>query len=224
MQIHQHHVRAQVIRVLAAAFTVTLASGGSTMAGIVHFINPDPGQEGHFNWNLQDPDGPITFEQWLDITKPSTDQFELRNGNSVGQLFDDNGGDWVNSTSNGAEVARVLDRFDTRAFDLNEVIDETALYNHLAFHVYSDGFGIQSDFPQGELRYIGVRTEAGNYGWIAVIRDIRSLRALAWAYETEPGVPINAGQVPAVGGVALFGLAGLAARRRRREGSTSDAR
>jgi MYXO-CTERM domain-containing protein len=188
------------------------------MAGIVHFINPDPGQEGHFNWNLQDPDGPITFEQWLDITRPSTDQFELRNGNSVGQFFDENGGDWRNYTSDGAEVARIPGFFTTRAFLSDESIDDDAMFNHVAFHVASTGEGIESDFPQGELRYIGVLTTSGNYGWIAVIRDIRSLRALAWAYETEPGVPINAGQVPAVGGVALFGLAGLAARRRRREG------
>jgi len=189
------------------------------MAGIVHFINPDPGQEGHFNWH---PGRfPSTFEQWLNITKPSTDQFELRTGNSVGQLFDDNGGDWINSTSNGAAVGRVDGLLATRAYDFGQVIDSGSIFDDLAFHVINNGGEIQSDFPEGELLYIGVRTEAGNYGWIAVIRTFDSLRALAWAYETEPGVSINAGQVPAVGGVALFGLAGLAARRRRREGTAT---
>jgi MYXO-CTERM domain-containing protein len=186
------------------------------MAGIVHFINPDPGQEGHFNWHWQREDDPVTFENWLNITKPSTEQSELATGDSVGQLWNPS---FRNQTFGGASV-RVVGNSShlTKALEFGNPVDGGE-YQALATHWFDDGGGqgITSDFPENELRYIGVLTASGNYGWIAVIRERFDLRALAWAYETEPGVGINAGEVPAVGGVALFGLAGLAARRRRRQ-------
>lgn len=186
------------------------------MAGIVHFVNPDPGEEGHFHWHWQRPDDPVTFENWLDITRPSTDQFGLATPNSVGQLYEDDGGDSRNITFGGAGVALVEGTTITRAFEFGQDI-VGAPYNHRAAHWFTAGGPLESDFPDGELRYIGVLTGGGNYGWIAVIRENRDLRALAWAYETVPGRTIHAGEVPGLGGVPLFGLLGLAARRRRRE-------
>jgi len=189
------------------------------MAGIVHFINPDPGQEGHFDWHWQAEDNPQTFENWLNITRSSTDQSELATGNSVGQLWDPA---FRSVTSGGASV-RVLGGGSrrTKALELGDRVDDGE-YRQFAIHWLDlGGGGLESDFPENELRYIGVLTSDGNYGWIAVMRveddfgRFVDLRALAWAYETEPGVSINAGQVPAVGGVALFGLLGLAHRRRR---------
>lgn len=128
-------------------------------------------------------------------------------------------------TEQGAAVATVMrsEPF-TQAIAFGDVIGE-----HLDFrstrsiHVHSDDpRDIDSAFEEGVLAYIGVRTTSGNNGWIAVQRGVgtipenHSLTAFAWAYQTEPGVPVRAGEVPGVGGVALFGLAGLAARRRRR--------
>jgi len=205
-------------RVLCAAIVggIAMSNGSSVEAGIVHFINPPPGEEGHFNWHWQLPETEQTFENWLDITKPSTHQFGMASGNSVGQLSRRDGE--RNFTSGGAAVATVSDvSAATRAFLLGEEI-VGADYDDVALHVYDSGL---SEFPQGEVRYIGVLTASGNYGWIAVERmeggypERMNLVALAWAYQTEPGVPIRAGEVPGVGGVALFGLAGLASRRRR---------
>jgi len=70
--------------------------------------------------------------------------------------------------------------------------------------------------PFAELRYIGVLTASGQYGWIEVSRADLSLTAHAWAFETEPGVPIIAGQVPAPMSLALFGLGVYTTTRRRR--------
>jgi MYXO-CTERM domain-containing protein len=201
--------------VSAVCAAMSVLSGGSAMAGIVHFINPDPGQEGHFNWHWQGPEDPRTFENWLDITRPSTDQFELGNGASVGQLGSRSGDE--NGTFGGASVRIVGGGSGfTLALEFGDPV-HAGEFDDLAFHWLDQGGGIESEFPENELRYIGVLTASGSYGWIAVIREAGDLRAFAWAYETEPGVSINARQVPAVGGVALFGLAGLAARRRRRD-------
>lgn len=193
-----------------------MSNGSSLEAGIVHFINPPPGEEGHFNWHWQIPDEPQTFENWLDITKPSTEQFGLASPNSVGQLSTHSGDE--NGTSGGAAVATSEGTVSTHAFMFGE---ETVGfdYDEVALHVYDSGL---SEFPQGEVRYIGVLTASGNYGWIAVERmeggypERMNLIVFAWAYQTEPGVGIRAGEVPGLGGVPLFGLAGLAARRRRR--------
>jgi MYXO-CTERM domain-containing protein len=193
-----------------------MSNGSTVHAGIIHFINPPPGQEGHFNWHWQDPFGDRTFENWLDVTRPSTDQFGVESGNSIGQLSQRDGE--RNFTSDGASIATTEGTVSTHAFMLGEeMIDYD--YDEVALHVYDSGL---SEFPQGDVRYIGVLTASGNYGWIAVERmeggypERMNLIALAWAYQTEPGVSIRAGEVPGVGGVALFGLAGLGARRRRR--------
>jgi len=195
------------------------------MAGIVHFINPDPGEEGHFDWHWQAEDDPETFENWLNVTKPSTEQSELATGNSVGQLWDPAFG---SVTNDGASVRIVGGGSGlTKALAFGDPVGGGE-YREFAIHwVSSGGGGLESDFPENQLRYIGVLTTGGNYGWIAVMRvpdefgRFVDLRALAWAYQTEVGKSINAGEVPGVGGVALFGLAGLAARRRRREGAAA---
>lgn len=83
-------------------------------AGIVYFENPPPGNEGHFAWHWQIPDEPQTFENWLNITKPSTDQFEFATADSVGQLSTHDGES--NATAGGASVARVAGLLVTRAF------------------------------------------------------------------------------------------------------------
>lgn len=94
-------------------------------------------------------------------------------------------------------------------------------FESLSAHVY-DFEERRSDFEIGVPAYIGVLTGYGNYGWILVERiggshfDLYNLVAYAWAYETIPGKPINAGDIPAPGGAAAFALLTAAARRRRR--------
>lgn len=59
-----------------------------------------------------------------------------------------------------------------------------------------------------------------HYGWIELRNSSGSgawnYDILAWGYETEAGVGIAAGAVPAPGALALLGCVGVAARRRRR--------
>jgi len=59
--------------------------------------------------------------------------------------------------------------------------------------------------------------ENGNFGWIAVTRDGFNLSTTGWAYETEPGVPIDAGQVPVGGTAPILGLGLLFRRSRKRK-------
>jgi hypothetical protein len=76
---------------------------------------------------------------------------------------------------------------------------------------------VSSLFPAGLRRYIGVLTGGGNYGWIEVERFDFQLVAYSWAYQTETGVPILAGQVPAPGAAAVLCLGAAHACRRRRD-------
>jgi len=81
-------------------------------------------------------------------------------------------------------------------------------------------YGYPPLLPEGLATHLGTRMtlpDGLHYGWIEVVRTGDALDALAWGYETEPGVPIAAG-VPEPGSLALlaFGAAGLASRRRRR--------
>jgi len=187
------------------------------MAGIVFFENPPEGDPDHFNWHVNGPDDPETFEQWLDITKPSTDQLGTANGNSIGQLFRDNGGFGANVTVGGASVARVPGFVLTRAFELDETIDGAATFDTTAAHVLNNGKEILSDFEEDLAAYIGVQTDSGNFGWIEVVRDGFNFTTTGWAYETEPGVPINAGQVPVGGTAPILGLGLLFRRSRKRK-------
>jgi len=199
-------------------YLVIIFQGGSAMAGIIAFENPDPGEEGHFNWRLHGRNEDPTFESWLNITRPSTEQFELQTGDSVGQLFAFNGGDSQNFTMDGASVA-TFDGFGglSRAFTGGEVISADADFETFTVHALIADVELVSNFPEGELRYFGVQTQNGNFGWIGAIRSGLEFRATGWAYETEPGVPINAGQVPVGGTAPILGLGLLFRRSRKRK-------
>jgi hypothetical protein len=194
----------------------------SAFAGIIYFENPPPGQEGHFNWHWQMRFEEETFENWLDITKSPMEQSDIGGTNSVGQLClgCDITSDY-NWTSGGAAVATFQDGaiHATMALDFGDPV-QTNQFETLSAHVY-DFEKRHSDFEVGVLSYIGVLTGSGNYGWILVERigeshfDLYNLVAYAWAYETIPGKPINAGDIPAPGGAAAFALLALGTRRRR---------
>lgn len=80
----------------------------------------------------------------------------------------------------------------------------------------SDTKFTQYNLWEGESRYIGFSfTILGNthYGWLYT--SDRSLEALAWGYESTPGVPMPL-PVPAAGTLPLLCFAGLVAERRRR--------
>ena len=95
--------------------------------------------------------------------------------------------------------------------------------NPWGYSGYSAYDGYPSNIPEGVAKYIGIRFDQGagyQYGWIGVVRTGHELEAFAWGYETDPGVPIEAGAesvepgpIPTVSewGMATMGLLILAA-------------
>lgn len=94
----------------------------------------------------------------------------------------------------------------------------------------ADLAGVIDDWIFGEFidtdpltwRYVGVKFErngATHYGWVALngySRVGESIYVHGWAYESEPGVGLIAGQVPEPGSVFLLAGAGLGLAMRRR--------
>lgn len=205
---------APLLGALAAGLLAHAAS-----AGIVHFANPAPGRPGHYDWRWERVVG---WESWLDITSSSAEQSGLASGSSVGQLATGDPGT-VNRTSGGAAVERVFMNsfglFITNAHAAGSVIGWNGglFASTLAVHAFETEPGSEvTAFTEGERLYIGARTAGGNYGWIEVERTGMTFAAFAWAYETEPGVPITAGQVPAPGQAFVFAVCALGACTRRR--------
>ncbi len=186
-------------------------------AGIVHFVNPAPGQPGHFAW------GQITEEDWLDITVGPGQQSNQPSGRSISQSFQALGSN-ANVHEGEGRGAFIMASPDIITFTspllVGEPVTPSGLereWSTVGVHAQFNPFTWEfySWFPQGEARYIGVLTTGGNIGWIEVTRIDMFLVAHAWAYETVPGVPILAGQIPAPGAAVLLGLGPVTLRRRR---------
>lgn len=202
---------------------VTLAACvTASHAEIEHFTNPAPGQPGHYNWRF---DWWTLEPSWLDITRAPSDQPNVPGGASVGQLFVGEGDADYNMHGGGAELLAVPAWGGwsfTQCLTAGEPVAPMfphGWFDTAAHAVASFGGPHSSLFPSGAPGYMGVRTRAGQLGWIKVEFELDDLnfRALEWAYQTEPGVAISAGQVPAPGTLALFGLAGwMTVRRRQR--------
>ena len=201
---------------IACATLCAAWCASAARAGIVHFINPAPGQPGHFAW------GQITTEDWLDITVGPGQQSNQPSGRSISQNFELSSNENVHDPAGPGALILAIPALITYTDSLlfgEPVIPLGFLREWSTWGVHSifDPFTglISSNFAESETRYIGVLTASGNRGWIEVVRNGMSLTARAWAYQTEPGVPITAGQVPAPGAAVLLGL-GIATSRRRR--------
>jgi hypothetical protein len=202
-----------------AALTIAFATMGTfnnfARAEIIHFTNPAPGEAGHYNWHYESIEG---WESWLDITAPSTAQSNLVSGSSVGQLY---GSSQINRTIGGAAVDRAFDAawggFVTSSYSAGMLINGGTFFNNFSVHALEiEPTSVITTFPEGEPLYIGVRTGKGQYGWIEVERTGLSFAAFSWAYETEPGVPIYAGQIPAPSALALLVITAFTSQSRRR--------
>ncbi len=191
-------------------------------ADIVHFVNPAPGQPGHYDWRWAPVQG---WESWLDITASASSQSGLASGNSVGQLYDadppDEGSSIYNRNGWGAWVGcarHFAFGFTSNGYQSGSLIGFTTLwYLPAAPHMtdFGDDGSYFTTIPEGSRSYLGVITATGNRGWIEVERTGMTLAAFSWAYETQPGVPIVAGQIPSPGAAVLLALASLTTRRRR---------
>lgn len=204
---------------LLAALGVGLV-GGDVRATVVHHVNPGPGETGHYAWSAL-----VEIPTWLDITLPAVAQTNAETGTSIAQGLGGFPGGWaawgvlLGGSVNPGQSSTFAVADDDHAFVLALSKGDTlAGLRYDGWSLYAAGMppNANSLFPEGARRYIGVRTDDGRFGWVEVARSGQSLAALSWAYETEPGVPIAAGQVPAPGGTALLAVGLLAAAPRRR--------
>lgn len=198
---------------LAIAIGVLLAQTAGVNAEIIHFVNPAPGQPGHYAWEF-DAWGATS---WLDITLSPEAQTNTPSQNSVAQLagtFGNLHGEDVGAPGQRALVLAHTGSIPfTAALSYGDAVLEGGSLEFMGATAHISGIE-ESHFMEDASAYIGVLTIAGNYGWIEVIREGMTLYAIAWAYQTEPGVAIYAGQIPAPGAVAL--LCGLLCSTRRR--------
>ncbi len=204
--------RASLAGLLGAGMVASVAS-----ADIVHFVNPAPGQPGNYEWAC-----PLTYDtfSWLDITRSAADQQDTASGSGVSQYASSLFTSPPNRTNFhrpemdiGAMVLAVTTSFGntTNFKSIGALIGPSPDGEHWAgatFHSLPMLFA--------EHRFIGVQTTSGHYGWIEVSRAGLSLTAHAWAYQTEPGVPIVAGQIPAPSVAAVLAVGFIATKRRRR--------
>lgn len=203
-----------------AALASFLGAGmvaSATSADIVHFVNPAPGQPGNYEWAC-----PLTYDtfSWLDITRSAADQQGAASGSGVSQYASSLFTSPPNRTNFhrqemdiGAMVLAVTTSFGntTNFLSVGTLIGPAPDGAHWAGATFH---GLPMLFT--EHRFIGVQTTSGHHGWIEVSRAGLSLTAHAWAYQTEPGVPIVAGQIPAPASLALCGLGACMTMRRRR--------
>lgn len=209
---------------ITAAILCALSCASAAHAEVIHFVNPAPGEPGHYDWHWE-----RGMQSWLDITQPATAQPNTPGNSSVGQCDAGIQPFVENYTSEGAAVAIDISPFGdemTRPLAQGEMFAATAFSEgayHAIFFSLHEPFGVFSMIPEGEPVYIGVLTGDGRYGWIEVERTEMNLTALAWAYETQPGVPILAGQVPAPGAAALLGVAAALRICRRKRAASGNA-
>lgn len=190
---------------------------GVAHAEIVHFVNPAPGQSGHYDWHWENSNG---WQSWLNITLSPQQQTNTPSPSSISQMFDPFGNVHGEAPGSLGQFAHILAIYgivpNTLALDFGLPITESFEFG---FHegALSVGLGGVSQFPEHERVYIGVRTISGQLGWIEVARTGMSLTAFAWGYETVPGAAITAGQIPSPGGATLvvLGAGSVLVRRRR---------
>ena len=207
-----------------AALAVALAMAGATSAygAVVRFDNP--AGPGHFEWAV-----PVAAPGgFLDIRLSPEDQDQavpFTEGVFRHLLGGAGPGSVVPGASSGLQTGigypASYGLVGVGAGVLVPTNSPDVGWNSVSSWHYYPAYGLYLE-PEGAPTYLGVRFDLGggfHYGWIGVVRTGALLDVFAWGYETEPGVPIEAGAVPAPGSLALlaFGAAAGAARPRRKD-------
>ena len=212
---------------LAVAITITAPAD----AAPIRFDNP--AGPGHFEWEASA--GQVGLDAvFLDILKPAGEQGAASFG-QVSAFGQENFSDLASRVLAGGSNVDVSSiyavQFDpnipavgTFPFGANSLFPPSSspipghaggyVVNPLTFHP-----SLGSHFNTDQVGYLPVRFDLGvglQHGWIEVMFDGFQFDALAWGYETEPGVPIAAG-VPEPGMLSLLALGGAALLRRRRQ-------
>ena len=167
----------------ALASAAALAAGTSAYAEPVRFDNPTG--PGRFEWSVP---GALTF---LDITQSPTLQGGGAGLSSL-YFYPDASGLVGNYGLTSPDVRRI--GVILEPFAAGTPIDAAGAWAPYAFTDYPPND--PSLLPEGVNAYLGVRFDVGvgeQYGWIGVVRTGQELDVFAWGYETEPGVPIEAG-------------------------------
>ncbi len=194
----------------ALAAAAVIAAGTQAYASPVRFDNP-PGAE-HYGWPTTQGDE----THWLDLMEPAESQPAPINDLTALKQQKTSSKSSLVGAPGGVEVEEggMWGMFLV-GVDAGTLIPSGLAWDNAA-SIYYSGYG--SELPEGQATYIGARLNLGDgfhYGWIGVVRDGWDLDTFAWGYETEVGVPIEAG-VPEPGSLALLALGACAALRRRR--------
>ena len=213
----------RAVRVLAAGLAIAVIGAGTgAYADAIRFDNP--AGPGHFDWygGGVDPDPPIGLE----IISDAASQTGVYGG--VGQFQQSNelpNNDYVGGGVGGGllQVGGYANAFLVGVDAGVSIPSGTPWSDH--GYILHPNYGTWLP-PVGTETYLGVSFPMGgqlHYGWIGVevltitnpTGDVLALDAFAWGYETDPGVPIEAG-IPEPGTLALLPFGALAAAGRRR--------
>ncbi len=203
--------RKRVAKALAAAGAI--AGGTQAYAAPVRFENP-PGA-GHFVW--PSAGSSAVQAQWLDLTQDAASQPPI--GDPVGATSIRQIPSFIGYTD-GPYVEPQVEGlfaypFDLLGVDAGTMIPTPGAAWAVGYSAYLSYPGYESAIPDGATTYLGVRFNGPGYqyAWIKVERSGDSLDALAWGYETDPGVPIAAGAgggggdpIPTVSEYGLMGM------------------
>jgi len=190
---------------IIASMLSTACVVSAARAEVVHFVNPAPGEPGHYDWHApawQPPSG--GYFMFLDITTSPGSQTNEWNSSSIGQT---NTGLVLTTRFVGGAAFAVVSADEPFVLALakgDKLFDRAFVNEGLSSGYFQMPPG--ASFPTGERRYIGVQTADGHYGWIEVARTGASFAAFSWAYETVPGAPIAVGHVPAPGALSVLWL------------------
>ena len=204
-----------------------LAAGTTAYADVVTYDNSG----GEFFW----------LSNTLDITRAADDQPGLSTASAITQnYFSDyygglGYGAFGYQTTYASGQAQIFSAgfSDNYAAGLNggTMIDDSlgggsfvsgSVFEFSFYGYDDDGYfgGERGILPEGVETYLGVRftdVDGVHFGWIGVIRSGVEIEAFAWGYETDAGVAISAGLVPAPGALGLLAVGAIAGRGRRRE-------
>ena len=200
----------------ALAAAAAIAAGTSAYAAPVRIDNPAHGDPGHFHWVH---DAVATYNE-LDFTWDASAQPPEGQGlTTVGLRVSATFSNLVTAGALQTGAGGYPENYFAVGVDAGVLIPTAGVgwYDLWAYTFYP-GWGPETLLPEGSPTYLGVRFNAGagdQYAWVGVVRTGIELEALAWGYETTPGVPIEAG-VPEPGSLALLAFGAAAALRKRR--------
>lgn len=197
------------------AAAAAIAAGTSSYADVVRYDNLPPGS-GYFDWPFAVLDITLPAEDQPGTLGAPTTSYQNYFGDfyptfSYQHTYQSGGGMRIFSQGFNDRYAAPLDAGTMIGPDLaNDGTFTAAATFEFAFtacDIYYVGYpcycyyydcedGTRGLIPEGVETYLGVRfTQTGGdrFGWVKIIRQGAYVEALAWGFETEPGVPIAAG-------------------------------